>query len=161
MARPSKAARKLRKKIEKKQLKRQLKKSKRKAKRRKRREKLRSKVAPARIEAKATKHELGELKQTLGDATPTDSISRTLKGSVKLTKSGAETVGSAVDNQIERTEPGEYGVDFNGDGAVDGLGAPTDDEGLDLTFGGEGGSGPVDGLGGSSQRDEDDEIRFL
>lgn len=162
MARPSKAVKNIRKKIEKKQLTRQLKKSRRKAKRKQRRKKIRSKVAPARIEAKATKHQLGELKETLGDTVPTDSVGSTLKGSAKMSLSGAKTAAKAVDNQLERTEPQEFGVDFDGDGTVDGFGGPSENNGVDLQFGNTGGGGgPVDGMGGQSSDGSDDEIRFL
>lgn len=185
MARPSKAVSKIREKIEKKQLTKQLKKSRRKAKRKQRRKKIRSKVAPARIEGKATKHELGKLKQTLGDTIPADSVGSTLKGSAKMTLGGAKAVGSAVENNLDRVEPAEYGVDFDGDGTVDGFGGPEENGGVDLTFGGSGtddgpvsglspepespraGSsgtddGPVSGLGSRSRSsDEDDEIRFI
>lgn len=160
MARPSQAVRNIRKKIEKKQLTRQLKKSRREAKRKQRRKSLRSKTAPARIEAKATKQELGELKETIGDAVPTDSIGSTLKGSAKMSLSGAKTAAKAVDSQLERTDPQEFGVDFGGDGTVDGFGGPSENNGVDLRFGGDGGGGPVDGMGGQDNT-SNDEIRFL
>lgn len=160
MVRPSKAVQKIRQKVEQKQLQRQLKKTQREAQRHQRREKVRSKLAPARIEAKATKKEVGELKQTVGDS-KVGSVASTLKGATMASLSGAKAAGQAVESNLDRVEPQEYGVDFDGDGKVDGFGGPSEGGQEPMMFGGGGSPDErMDGLG-STRGDTDGEMRFL
>lgn len=157
MARPSKVVSKIRQKIEQKQLERQLKKSKRKAKRKQRKKKATSKVrkktAPARIEAKATKQELGKLKQTVGDS----SVANTLSGATKAAASGAKTSASALDSTLQQAEPDMAPISGGNDGPmVDGFGGPVDGPERDITFGGGGDPSSMDVLGPSGGDAGDD-----